>query len=209
MNEIKTYQVKTVGTKKISPPSENPNSMSPETFDTLVNLIQAEGFLQPLLVKETTKGNYEVVDGDHRLAAANKLGMTELPCVILPADYPVSKQKLLQLALNKLRGEMDLAGVAKSLELIVASADIEATLSGFSASEIEDLLKANAPSESLEDLLGAAGTKSAGGRPPAPEVYVLELAFESGQALKEAKKALKKAGGGDMVAGLLELLTKA
>ncbi|MCJ9428567.1 DUF6551 family protein [Kordiimonas marina] len=54
----------------------------------LINRI-ADGFdwsqLQPLVVAERPDGTYFVVDGQHRLAAAEKCGVDKLPCYIVPA----------------------------------------------------------------------------------------------------------------------------
>lgn len=42
----------------------------------------------PLLVTPNAEGSFDVVDGFHRLEAAKRLGIHDLPCVIVPnADY--------------------------------------------------------------------------------------------------------------------------
>jgi len=48
----------------------------------LVAQIKAEGFLQPILVRPSAEGRYEVVDGVRRLAAAKMVGLTMIYAVV-------------------------------------------------------------------------------------------------------------------------------
>jgi ParB/RepB/Spo0J family partition protein len=201
--------VKTIPLDKINGPDKNPNDMAAEDFDTLCELIKTEGFLQPLLVKEhfTKKGQYQVIDGDHRFKALNKLNVAEVPCVVLPRDFSDSKAALLQISLNKLRGQLDHSAVARSLQDIIDAGDIDPTLSGFNQSHIDDLLTAlNGSADPIDELLGTGEESGRQGRPPKIEQFVLEIAFETGSQLKAAKKALKARGNGDLTQGLLSCL---
>lgn len=203
---IKTFPIKTISVDKIDPPPGNPNAMTGQDFETLCSLMKAEGFLQPVLVRDIGKGRVQVVDGDHRTTAAKKLGMDQIPCVVLPADYSDSKAKLLQIAMNKLRGGLELTDVARSLQDVIAAGDIDATLSGFSTDAINDMIAALKPmDDSLQDILGSGDKPNKGSRPQV-DTYMLEIPFETAAQLKQAKKALKQAGNGDLSAGLLSLL---
>ncbi|NPB06245.1 MAG: ParB N-terminal domain-containing protein [Aquificae bacterium] len=51
----------------------------------LMSSIEKVGFVEPILVVEGEDG-YEVVNGQHRLRAAEMLGIKELPAVILPEE---------------------------------------------------------------------------------------------------------------------------
>ncbi len=53
-----------------------------DTLQFLTESIQANGVLQPLLVRQSG-GRYEVISGHRRMAAANAAGLQELPCIVL------------------------------------------------------------------------------------------------------------------------------
>jgi ParB family chromosome partitioning protein len=59
----------------------------PSTFHVmrLVSSIEKVGFLVPLIGVERN-GNYLILDGQHRLLAAQKLGLKELPVILVPEE---------------------------------------------------------------------------------------------------------------------------
>lgn len=204
------HETRVIPVELLDAPPDNPNQMAPEVFETLVRLIQEEGFCQPILVRPSKKkGRFEVVDGDHRFTAIRQLNVEQVPCVILPQGYPDAKARVLQLALNKIKGDLQLADVAKSLQMIVEAGGIDATLSGYDQGEVDDLLKDLEPQDSLEDLLSNGAPKGGGGRPEEAKLYSLDLEFSTGEELKRAKKALKTAAaGGTLAQGLMNLIDR-
>jgi len=58
------------------------SDLSPESVNDLVTSIKAVGIIEPLVVK--AKGdNFEVVAGHRRLVAAEIVGLTQIPCIVL------------------------------------------------------------------------------------------------------------------------------
>lgn len=59
-----------------------------EEMNTLIESIQEQGILSPLIVrpKENTKDEYEIVSGHRRFRAAVKAGIKEVPALIVPLD---------------------------------------------------------------------------------------------------------------------------
>lgn len=59
-----------------------------EEMNALIESIQEQGILSPLLVrpKENTEDEYEIVSGHRRFRAAVKAGMKEVPALIVPLD---------------------------------------------------------------------------------------------------------------------------
>ena len=55
-------------------------------LEDLMVSIRSNGLLEPIGVRKLGNGNYDCVYGYRRLAAATKLGWTEMPCVIADAD---------------------------------------------------------------------------------------------------------------------------
>src|SRR4249920_518526 len=69
-----------------------PNPFQPRThFDAaeltdLARSIDASGLLQPIVVRSTAGGTYELIAGERRLRAVQQLGWASVPAVIKEAD---------------------------------------------------------------------------------------------------------------------------
>ena len=75
--------------KKLHPFEGHPYQVQDnEEMDTLVESIQAQGVLTPLIVrpKENTTDEYEIVSGHRRFRAAEKAGLNEVPAFIYAMD---------------------------------------------------------------------------------------------------------------------------
>lgn len=81
----------------------------------LVASIQEHGVLQPIVVRPVgQRGRYEVVMGFRRMAAARRLGLDTIPCVV--DDRPEDDQILRQVAENVDRRAMNPMDVALALQ---------------------------------------------------------------------------------------------
>ncbi len=57
-------------------------------FQQLVVSVQAEGVIQPIIVRQVAHGNgYWVVAGERRWRAANEAGLAEIPVVVRNLSY--------------------------------------------------------------------------------------------------------------------------
>lgn len=54
-----------------------------EAIDELASSIKSYGIIQPLTVRKMSEDRYELVAGERRLRAAKKLGLTEVPTIII------------------------------------------------------------------------------------------------------------------------------
>ena len=104
-------------------------------YEKLKTSIEQFGNVEPIVWNERT-GN--VVGGHQRLTVLKALGYTTVPCSVVNLDE--NEEKLLNVALNKIKGQWDF----EKLEKILSSFDYEvATASGFAAEEIAVLLADN------------------------------------------------------------------
>jgi ParB/RepB/Spo0J family partition protein len=209
--------IKNVDIKLLMDAPDNPNRMAESEFKALKRFIGEQGFLGAVLVKPagTTAldaiGAFRIIDGHHRVRAGRELGMEQVPCIVVERDD--QQEMLMRIAMNKLRGELDLTGVARAFkELQAAGSDLSAMeITGYSGSEISDLLSAVSQdvAEALDDI-PAPGEDFAEIEEDEPDtkVFKLELLFDSRAELKKARAGLKRAGGKtkDMAQGLLKLL---
>jgi len=185
----------------------NPNVMGDKDVATLAAAIGKFGNLQPILVIPTVDGRYRIVDGHHRSKAARAAGRTVVDAVVLPIDYPPEDERMLRISMNRLRGELDLGVVAEVLASMVASgASVDdLLLSGYSADEIDALLRVSTVDPAGDDLMG----QSMGSTEPANDAtaFVLEVPFESKADMAKAKRALRRAAAGaPLGTGLLALI---
>lgn len=109
-------------------------------WEKLKRSIEEFGNVEPIVWNKRT-GN--VVGGHQRLAVLKNMGYDTVPCSVVDLDE--TDEKLLNVALNKIKGQWDY----DKLEDVLRGFDYEvATASGFSAEEIAVILANN------EDLLG-------------------------------------------------------
>lgn len=108
-------------------------------WEKIKHSIEEFGNVEPIVWNKRT-GN--VVGGHQRLSVLKSMGYETVPCSVVDLDE--NEEKLLNLALNKIKGQWDY----DKLEDILRGFDYEvATASGFSAEEIAVILANN------EDLL--------------------------------------------------------
>lgn len=113
--------VTTVGTEEVVPPREQPRKhFDRKALESLVGSVREHGILQPLLVRPTGKGTYEVVSGERRLRAAREAGLEEIPVTIKEVDAEEAA-RLLALVENLQREDLNVIeeteGLLSVLEL--------------------------------------------------------------------------------------------
>lgn len=80
----------------IIPSSLQPRAIfTPEQLAELVDSIKEHGIIQPLIVRETQNGKYELIAGERRWRASGILGLSTVPAIIREA----SDKDVLELAL--------------------------------------------------------------------------------------------------------------
>jgi hypothetical protein len=101
-------------------------------FEKIKNSIIEFGYVEPIIVND----DLSVIGGHQRIKVLKELGYDEIECVVIDVDK--TKEKALNIALNKISGEWDSEALSKLLdELNQEDYDIE--LTGFDFSEAEKL----------------------------------------------------------------------
>jgi ParB family transcriptional regulator, chromosome partitioning protein len=82
----------------IVPNPKQPRSVfEPEAFQELVQSIRELGVLQPIVVREKSEGEYELIMGERRLRASKEVGLEKIPAVIREtADENMLRDALLE-----------------------------------------------------------------------------------------------------------------
>ena len=101
-------------------------------FEKIKNSINEFGYCDPIILN----ADLTIVGGHQRAKVLKELGYTEIDCVIIDIDK--TKEKALNVALNKISGEWDFESLAKLLDDLKTE-DYDIELSGFDMKEAEKL----------------------------------------------------------------------
>ena len=85
--EKKPDGAKKLKTALIDPKRGQPRrTFDPEALSELAESIATHGVLQPILVRGTGNGRFQIIAGERRWRAAKQAGLTEIPAVVLDRD---------------------------------------------------------------------------------------------------------------------------
>ena len=124
-------QYEIINISALKPAEYNPRTISDHELSKLTESIRTFGFVDPVIVN----ADGTVIGGHQRIKAAERLGMSEIPCVRV--DLPKDREKALNLALNRISGEWDMDMLAKLLEEMDT---VTRKLTGFDETEITEAL---------------------------------------------------------------------
>jgi len=97
---------------KVEPNPHQPRrDFDPEELQSLADSIALHGVMQPLTVRETDNGYYQIIAGERRWRAARMAELREIPAVIIQAD----DKKVMELALIENLQRQDLNPVEEAL----------------------------------------------------------------------------------------------
>lgn len=79
--------VQTLRISEIEPKNDQPRKyFDEEALQTLADSINQHGLLQPIIVRPTDSGFYQILAGERRWRASKLAGLTEVPAVVMEAD---------------------------------------------------------------------------------------------------------------------------
>ena len=97
---------------KVEPNPDQPRQdFDEEELEALADSIRIHGVIQPLTVRETASGYYQIIAGERRWRAARMADLSEIPAVIIEAD----DKKVMELALIENLQRQDLNPVEEAL----------------------------------------------------------------------------------------------
>ena len=141
-------QIEKISIEKLRAAEYNPRqALKPgdAEYKKLKRSITEFGYVEPVIWNKQT-GN--VVGGHQRLTVMRDLGIKEIDCVVV--DLDLMREKALNIALNKIQGEWDKEKLSSLISDLDASA-FDVTLTGFDASEVDEMLNAFYSKEAVQD----------------------------------------------------------
>ena len=88
--------------EELKPDPANPRRITDEELESLTRSIREFGLIDPIIARRQDK---VVIGGHQRLLAARKLGLKQVPVVLV--DLSEEQARLLNLALNRISGTWD------------------------------------------------------------------------------------------------------
>lgn len=180
-----------VAVSDVRPNAWNPNRQSDADFELLLRSIEDNGFTVPIVVNEDTM---TIVDGEHRWRAAQVLGMTEIPCVMV--DQTTEQQMAATLTHNRAKGTEDLgltAALLRDLQSLGALGAVQDSLNLTDADITLMLANVNAPDLLAGDDFGDAWVPEKGDGDHAGDGSATSMTDDGAQAVRKREDALSSA----------------
>lgn len=140
-------EFKRIAIDLLIPASYNPRKKlksGDSEFEKIKSSINEFGYVEPVIVNK----DMTVIGGHQRVSVLKDLGYTDIDCVVIDIDK--TKEKALNIALNKISGQWDkqlLANLIKDLQEI----DYDTNFTGFEPPEIDELFNDILPKGVKED----------------------------------------------------------
>ena len=128
--------IQVVSIEKLNPSDYNPRKDLKPTdaeYIKIKNSIENFGFVSPLVINK----DMTVIGGHQRLKVLKELGYSELECIVVDLDK--TKEKALNIALNKIQGDWDQEKLEVLLQELLQE-DFDISLTGFESEEIDKIL---------------------------------------------------------------------
>ena len=135
------FSEETIPIEKITPNPWNPNEQDEFMRERLSKSMGRYGQVVEIIVRETTDGSYEIIDGEHRYKEALAQGKTELIVNNL-GKVSDDRAKILTMAMNEIHGDRDALKLSRLLNDISEDENwsVFAEIVPFSALELKTIL---------------------------------------------------------------------
>lgn len=120
----------------LKPAKYNPRiDLKPEDkkYQDILRSVKEFGLVDPIIINS----DMTVIGGHQRLKVLRDLAHKEIPCIIV--DFDKSKERMLNIALNKISGDWDRPKLKDLLEEI-DTGEFDINLTGFNEEEVEDIM---------------------------------------------------------------------
>jgi ParB family chromosome partitioning protein len=129
--------------------------MSEEALEELASSIRAQGVIQPIVVREITPDNYEIIAGERRWRASQLAKLDVVPCIV--KDVPDEAAVAIALIENIQREDLNAMEEAIALDRLLTEFELThqqvADAVGKSRTTVTNLLRLNNLNEDVKRLL--------------------------------------------------------
>jgi len=192
----------TVGISHLEARVEQPRKdFDTEALEALSASIKTHGILQPLVVRESGNGFYQIIAGERRYRAAKLAGLTEVPVVIITADDITAAQ--LAIVENVQREDLNAAEEAFAYKELSEQWNMTqeeiASKIGKSRSAVANAIRLTELPPAIMEMLRSGSLSAGHARALLPiedrevQLTLANAAKDGGMTVREIEKAVKKA----------------
>lgn len=174
-------------------------SIAPDALEELSKSIQAQGVMQPLVVRPIADGHYEIIAGERRWRASQLAGLQDIPCVI----RDVSDEAALALAIIENIQREDLSPMEQAVGLQRLKTEFDLTHQqiadavGRSRASITNLLRLLNLHDSVKQMLDVGDLETGHAKcllslEPEIQVQLAKQIIEEGMSVRMAEAFVKK-----------------
>ncbi|MES2205295.1 MAG: ParB/RepB/Spo0J family partition protein [Pseudomonadota bacterium] len=149
-------RIRMLSVHQLEPGEYQPRTrMSEEALESLAESIRQQGILQPIVVREKSNEQYEIIAGERRWRASQRAGLKQVPVIVRRVD----DQAVLAIALieniqrENLNPLEEAWGLQKLIESFGLSHDETARAVGRSRSAVTNLLRLTQLTSVVQDML--------------------------------------------------------
>ena len=199
-NSQNEQRVDRVAIRQLQPGQYQPRkTFDEEALQELADSIQAQGLVQPIVVREIEEDKYEIIAGERRWRACKLAGLEKVPVII----RSVNSQETLAMALIENIQREDLnpietaLGLRRLLEEFELTQQAVADAVGRSRSAVSNMLRLLKLPESIQDALHDGKISMGHARcvinfPDEIQAELSELAIENGWSVRQIEQAAQK-----------------
>ena len=129
--------------------------MSPDALEELSTSIQAQGIIQPIVVRSVGENKYEIIAGERRWRASQMAKLHEVPCLI--KEVPDEAAVAIALIENIQREDLNAMEEAQALDRLMKEFELThqevAQAVGKSRTTVTNLLRLNSLTDEVKKLL--------------------------------------------------------
>ncbi|WP_070970149.1 ParB/RepB/Spo0J family partition protein [Vibrio sonorensis] len=173
--------------------------MSSEALEELAASIESQGIIQPIVVRGTDDGKYEIIAGERRWRAARKAGLKQVPCIV----KKVEDRAAIAMALieNIQREDLNVIEEAQALERLQEEFSLThqqvAEVIGKSRTTVTNLLRLNQLEMDVKYLLSEKMLEMGHARAllvleGEQQVEIAEQVAKKGLTVRQTEQLVKK-----------------
>jgi len=173
--------------------------MSSEALQELANSIQAQGIIQPVVVREIGHQKYEIIAGERRWRAAKMVGLDSIPCLIknVEDDAAIAIALIENIQRENLNAMEEAIAYKRLLEEFELTHSEVAKAVGKSRTTVSNLLRLNNLNHDVQVLLERGDIEMGHARALLPlidnkQLEIAHIVIQKQLSVRETEKLVKK-----------------
>lgn len=196
--------LRTLNVSQLRPGKYQPRSyMNEEALQTLADSIRSQGIMQPILVRELTVDQFEIIAGERRWRAAQKAGLTEVPVLVRDiADEAALAMALIEnIQRENLNPLEEAMGIKRLIDEFSMTHEKAAEAVGRSRVAVSNLLRLLTLTPMVQDMLldnqiDMGHARALIGVEPAQQIMLANKVAQEGLSVREVERLMQQSPAG-------------